>query len=265
MLTRLYKYLRWLSLDVVVGAIVLCAFLCQELSVEYTWEELTCLGLAVLLIYNVDHLLDAQKIIGTASSRRQFHIKYRVFILATCFVALIMAVILLTRIDERIIAAGAVLAASSVLYLVMSKRMDWFKEFWVAGTFAFGVTLIALTRSTVFIETLLITTSIGTIAFVNLLLISLHEEEEDEEEGFRSLVTTAGSAAVKKILLVALILLFIAAAIIFHQNISLPIGIFVLISMTLYVLIWRVKWFETDERYRFIADLVFLLPVIWLF
>ena len=61
MIARAYTYIRWLSLDIVAGAIFVSLFLSSELGVVLSAIEIALLGLSVWLIYTTDHLLDVRK------------------------------------------------------------------------------------------------------------------------------------------------------------------------------------------------------------
>ena len=74
LLFQFYKALNLLSLDVAVGAMISALFFARILTVSIFPADIVCLGLTVWMIYTVDHLFDARRIKGTASTERhRFH------------------------------------------------------------------------------------------------------------------------------------------------------------------------------------------------
>ncbi len=72
--SRLYGLLNLLSIDVAIGAVCCALFFGRLLQVDILPYGLITLGLTVWVIYCADHLFDAARLKGRASTRRhQFH------------------------------------------------------------------------------------------------------------------------------------------------------------------------------------------------
>jgi hypothetical protein len=89
-----YKIFQALSLDVVIGAIIFSLAISKYYKVNTPCIILICLAIAIWVIYTCDHLLDAKRIKGNASTHRhQFHQKYNKPLLIATFVLSIIGVV----------------------------------------------------------------------------------------------------------------------------------------------------------------------------
>ena len=264
MLARFYRYFRWLSLDVTAGAIVLMIFFCQELDVPYHWPEYTILGIVVWLIYTIDHLKDVSKLIAPVSARRKFHVAHFRKLVYAGVVACLAAILLVFLQSERIVLFGSLIGSISGFYLFVSKRIDWFKEFWIAITYAFGILLVPIARVGFVNTTILLVVGLILMALINLLLFSHFEVAEDEEEGFRSFASVMGSTMVNVTLAICFSLLAFVIYGLWMAITSVYIAIFMSTTFLLYLGIWQIRWFRRKERYRIFGDAVLMLPLFFI-
>ncbi len=263
-MTRAYRYFRWLSLDVTAGAIVLMIFFCQELEVRYFWQEYVALGIAVWLIYTLDHLKDVNRLIYPVAERRKFHREHFKTLKIVAPVVALVGLALCWFISEIILLPGILVASVSAFYLFVSKRIDWFKEFWVAITFAVGVLLVPIVRSEMETSTFIILGSLILLALINLILFSNFEKEQDEDEGFRSFASVMGSRLVLVTLIISFLLLGLLIVLLWQDMGSFPLVAFFSVAGLLHLCIWRIAWFQEKERYRIAGDAIFLLPLIFI-
>ena len=263
MIARVYKYFRWLSLDVSVGAIVLSAFFSQELGVNSKWEELVCLGLGVLLIYNIDHFKDVQSISVIPASRRIIHKEYSRLILILIALSLISGFLLAFRLDWYVQISGTIIVLCSSLYLLFTRKIEAGKEILIALIYGIGVMLIPLIRLEFSWLTLVTTIAMSIVAMINLLLFSIIEYEEDVQDGFGSLVRRISLSASNRLLLFLMIILVFILTWLIPQNFL--IGIYLLACVVCYLLIWQLGWFRNKDRYRIFGDGLFLFPTVLLF
>ncbi len=264
MITRAYRYFRWLSLDVTAGAIVLMIFFCQELGVNYFWQEYTALGLAVWLIYTLDHLKDATRLIYPVAERRKFHKQHFKSLKTIALVVAFAGLVLCWFVSDIILVPGILVASFSAFYLFVSKRIDGFKELWVAITFAVGVLLVPLVRSGMEATTFLVLSALVTLALINLILFSHFEKSEDVEEGFRSFASVMGDKLVLVTLITSFLLLASFLFLIWQVTGSFALITFFSLAELLYLGIWQIKWFHSMERYRIAGDAIFLLPIVFI-
>lgn len=251
-------------MDVTAGTIVLMIFFCQELNVHFYWQEYTILGIVVWLIYTIDHLKDVNKLDAPTSNRRRFHSKhFKPLLIVSAFVAVIASV-LVFFLPEKVVLFGALVGSISGFYLFVSKRIDWFKEFWVAITYSFGVLLVPIVRVGFDESTILLLGSMILLALINLLLFSHFEQKEDEEEGFRSFANVMGNKLVETTLALSFLLLGFVLYGIWLAMESTNIAVFITLTSLLYLCIWQVRWFRTNERYRIFGDAIFIAPIIFI-
>ena len=73
MIGRAYRTAQILSIDIVIGVVILLRFFCVQFGVAPGWEVYTLLGGVVWLIYTADHLRDAESKIKSSRERYLFH------------------------------------------------------------------------------------------------------------------------------------------------------------------------------------------------
>src|SRR5689334_7150262 len=89
-LVKFYRLLNILSVDVALGAVCCAAWFATLFEVTLRPHAFVVLGLTVWIIYTADHLLDAKRTEGVASTKRhRFHQQHFSFLV----VVLILTVI----------------------------------------------------------------------------------------------------------------------------------------------------------------------------
>lgn len=268
MLIRCYKTFTWLSLDITAGAIIFMYFLSMEFGTPVHWSEAVALGLAVWIIYTVDHLLDARIANKPISPRRKFHRQYFKVLFFFTASAFCFGLWVMTLLSREIMITGGVLATLTVSYLTFIQIYERFafKEILVAIGYAGGVSLIPFS----YLE-LVVAWHWGSIvllfltALINLILFSWFERKQDQEEGFTSLVLVVGEEKVSMILGVIFVLVMIGTGVIMQVGLSLTLAIFFLLAVAINFCLSRYSFFfSQNNRYRGAIDAVFLLPLVWL-
>ena len=69
-LSKAYRLINILSIDVVAGAVCSALFFARLLQVSLLPYGIISLALTVWIIYTADHLLDAKRVEGVATTRR---------------------------------------------------------------------------------------------------------------------------------------------------------------------------------------------------
>lgn len=263
-----YRYFRWLSLDIVLGANVFLAFLGEIYQLSFSWHVYLALSCAVWLIYTVDHLVDA-KAVANLSPRRMFHLQYfdQLVIASSC--VLVIGLINTLYLPVPLIRAGALLAAGCVVYLltVYLNRSLWVKEVLVSVGYGLGIFLAPLVFSGHWNgHDLYLLGQLILIALINLLIFSLYERKEDEDSGFGSLVVHLGDRSITTIgILLGVSFLSVLASVIMLPEDYLPIQlIYLLMTAVLSLLIIFRSFFKHAERFRDLGDSIFYLPVLFL-
>jgi 4-hydroxybenzoate polyprenyltransferase len=258
MIARAYTYIRWLSLDIVAGAIFVSAFLSREVGITLTTVESALLGLAVWSVYTIDHLRDSATRHLT-TERRKFHFRNRRLLKVLLGISIGLAVILLFFISKAVLYSGMCLAAVVVGYLVFVPRLKGMKECTGALLYSAGILLVPFVRGEPS-ATLPIAGLLFLLAFLNLLIYAVLEQAEDAREGFHSFVHQFGERPAGVVIWITAILSLVGSVVLYYFNYSFVLVLFFMIAPFVHVLLFHVSWFHTKERYRILGDLIFLLP-----
>lgn len=264
MIVRLFRLLHLLSFDVALGAIACQAYFFHLLDVRSDGWSGLALGTCVLLIYNLDHLLDARKGMS-GNSRRVFFHTYSRAIQFFCLVLVAMGLLILTQLDSLLLLSGLGLAGCSIVYLILVHFFPriWFKEMMVATGYMLGVSLAPLVSSESVDPFILISIlQLGLMALVNLLLFSCQDLQEDKELGFSSIAVRFGSSITIGVVYFLLLLLVLSEASLFF--IGYNQGVFVLMTLGLLSLAIFRKHFSNSDLFRFAGDAVFFFPLLGL-
>ena len=193
---HIYKYLRWLSLDIVLGAIFFLAYLEKYYQTDLSGNVYMALASAIWLIYTTDHLLDARSLGVPTSDRHAFHKKYYKQLIFVAGAILCLGFVNIYFLEIEIIRNGAILSAISVAYLLLVYfiRKLWVKEVVVAMVYAVGIFLGPWTMidHLSLWDHLLLIQLIG-IALLNLLIFSYYDRMTDLQDGFNSIVLRLGT------------------------------------------------------------------------
>ncbi|MBV6648002.1 MAG: hypothetical protein KI790_21250 [Cyclobacteriaceae bacterium] len=258
-------------MDIVLGAIVVCAYVARELRVTMPWECYVALGLAIWLIYTIDHFLDTQKVEQLATARHRFLREHSLFLQWLCVLILVAGSILAFRLPREIIFWALGMGLCSITYLLIAfwRRSFLLKEVLVAIIYSSGVLLapyvIAVDTLTfamflTFLELLL-------LALINLLIFAFLEYDQDKAYGFHSIVQSIGLRKTYRLIWIIILLTFLLAffdlSIMDIETRVSPVPFIVMLSI--FALIFAKKdYFANQERYRIIGDGAFLVPIIFL-
>lgn len=275
--TVFYTYFRILSLDVVLGAVLMCYFCAYCLDTHPDWSVYVSLGVAVWLIYTLDHLLDAYKIPHEAhTSRHRFHQKH-FNILSICWlISLIFGLwITLNYLPRRVLIFGMALSSLVFLHFLLTlidrlkNTLLIQKETRIAFIYSLGVALASLSLKDQFpnpVECLIIF-QIFLIAWVNLLIISYYEEAIDQKDAHVSTARKLGKSSIQSLIQVLLLIQWVLA---FYCGFTggwrmiIAILILCLMNVILALIAYRKKYFQEKERYRALSDAIFFLPLVLL-
>jgi 4-hydroxybenzoate polyprenyltransferase len=274
---RLYQIIRNayfdLSIDVAVGAV------CCQLMVAHL-EKITLpihlpisLFFTVLLIYWVDHWQDARKIKNIITSRHSFFLEYQKqmkFFIISLFFGLVLFSLIFLSWSELVF--GTILACSSGLYLILVKisgEKKWIffqKEVCIALIFTVAIWGSVWQKMQLIpIKHVLQAVIFALIAFQNLLLFGYYEFEGDVMQRQRSIATMFGKDFTKKILHIVCILALFFCVLGWGYSESklsmIVVVIEMIMSLILTLLFYNSAWSLKKNRYRYIGDAVFLIPV----
>lgn len=274
----LFRRLRILSLDVVLGAIASGSMVVHLLTLDMPVFWWLALPMSVWVIYTADHLLDAYRIGDQAHTERHLfhHVHFRP-------IALIWGALLLScltwipwNLPIEMIFFGLGMGACVMIHLTL---VSWVggrisrllqKELGVgliytAGVWGGPLSLFDSIPPGLWILCL----QFFLLAMFNLLLFSMYEIQSDELDGHTSFVRAIGVGRTRQVLigLASAILLLMAGSLwmsISKETLAVQ-GIYLAMLSLFLVLMQFPQYFEAGEKYRIWGDAAFLLPaLIWL-
>lgn len=265
------KILHLLNLDVVAGAVIghiMFAKLPNRFG-EINLPTVIVLAACTWVIYIVDRFLDNIKIADNQTVRHYFHAKYQKQLGVFVLFLLLICVVFLFFLPQKVFYLGFCLLLPLVIYFFcfFYFKIDFIKELATAIFYTIAVAGTALiNHSEIRHNDYLLALNLGLIAFQNLLLFSLFENYTDKSK--QNIVSKIGSKWTFS--LIAFITIFVVLSEpIFFKNInhyqSLCYICQVFMTLILLIISLLPKVFLPNENYRWLADLVFLLPLFFCF
>lgn len=244
---KVYFYFRILSLDIVFGAGAMLYFFAYSQAVYPSFYYYFSLGMAVWLIYTLDHLLDAYRIPHVAHTpRHRFHQKYFYplgAIWGVGFIAALLATFHYLSPNTLYYGIGVSLLVALHFALGLVEQLQnalfFQKETRIALVYTLGVSVAPFSLGGFVLDTqwLLLGGQVFLLALVNLLIISWYELESDEQDQHVSMVRSLGKKKIKKImqgLLVGQATLALLSIFILDERGKIASFILILMMLTLY-------------------------------
>jgi len=263
---RLYRYFNLLSLDIAVGAVGGACYFARILEVDVRLSALASLGLTVWIIYTADHLLDARKISGRASTERhRFHQQHFRRLVVVVVLAGLVDFVLILFIKRAVLYGGFLMFAVVLLYLALHRRLGWLKEVVVALLYCGGVLLPSLLVTPILLQAAdyVLFLLFFITALVNLLMFSWFDREYDLADRHQSFVTLMGAGRTFALLIMLFMLnaglcaygLLVSGG---YKAFLIPLLMNAVLGL---ILVFR-GWFAQHDRFRLLGDAVFLLPFL---
>lgn len=247
MFINFYRILSAVSLDVVAGACILCAFISSYVGVELTLIPMLGLAISLWVIYTTDHLIDAKKINHSASTfRHRFHQKHFKAILCAVIMVGLVGICIIPFIPRPTFIAGVIIALIVLIYFLVlgytrNRLFYYFKDITVALVYTAGVFVVPLTagdeRPDFGVYFLFF--QISLLALSNLLVFSLFEIKQDQQDGHASLGRLLGPQRTQNLSWIALLssLVFILLALIFFKGwLEIQMNILIMNVILMFVL-----------------------------
>lgn len=267
---RIIHFVQNLSLDITAGAIISCMFLAEVLEVEVTNTMLIGLGIAIWLIYTIDHLLDARKVKGEATNpRHAFHQRFYNPILALALLAFIGGLINCFFLPESTLILGFCLSIASALYFLYLKlnKVHRQKELFAALVYTLGIFIAPLSlrlQLDWFVGIMLL--QFFLLAYANLLLFPLYELETDALEGMNSIARRKGGQYTERMLrmVLGLNLIISSLIIVLTEDFYRVEMIIFAMNFALIMLMSKAQFLKRYQLYRILGDGIFFLPGLYL-
>jgi 4-hydroxybenzoate polyprenyltransferase len=264
-LGRIYQRVSVLSLDVSLGAVVSALFFARLLNEKLLIQGLLVLGVTVWLIYTADHLLDGWRVKQiAASNRHRFHQKHFRPLLGVLIVLGLIDLYLVLLVRRPILVSGLYFSLAVLVYLLFSKWLIYLKEFTASLLYTAGVLLPSwsMHQTALTAEQWIVTLQFGIVVFINLVLFAWMSLEQDQRDSQESLATLLGKR-ITRYFLFFLFGLALILFIIFYQR-SFQDQSLILIAMTLVLLLifLQPRFFQKEDRFRWVGDSIFFLPLM---
>lgn len=259
MIGRAYRTAQILSIDIVIGVVILLRFFCAQFQVDPGWQVYVLLGATVWLIYTSDHLRDADQSKNSRRERYVFHRRHRKTLTVILIIVLISIIPLVFFIPYMIFLVGIALATLSFVYLLIQHKLSrWLsKELYVALVYSIGILMVPMFLSKSFDLTTIVLLCL--LSFINLTLFSWYEKNEDLNDGFKSIATQMRADTLERMMLLLTALGLAISFVSFDR-----IHIYFLIGFLVYALmILQPHFFRKNKRYRSVGDGIFLLPILF--
>jgi 1,4-dihydroxy-2-naphthoate octaprenyltransferase len=262
---KAYRFLNLLSIDVSVGAVACAVFFSKLFDVTTDRYSLIALGLSVWIIYTTDHLMDAKRIRQRAvTPRHYFHQEYFTALTVITVVLFVIDIGVVVQIKPALLKAGLSLGTLVGIYLLTQRYFGYVKEFMGAILYTTGVILPAVISLNGSLSNgqLAVIFSFMTIAWINLLLFSLFDRESDEQNSQISFTTLLGEKKTRRLIIVLFVTVLLLDLFMLTRSIIRPLLILSSMSLLLFALFLFRGFFSRNDRFRFVGDAVFLIPLI---
>jgi hypothetical protein len=270
---KIYRYLHFLSIDIVLGALASSCFAAQLFGADPGWIWWINLALTVWLLYTGDHMLDALR--HKKKVEREMHyfmLKHRKLVIYSLGVVAVVNFILIINLLEKelfkyaLVLAGLVLLFYAMRHVFRKNRILQVPgEFFVmilymAGTwlgpavafeggFEAGHGMIAL----IFLGVLL----------MNLGVISLYDIKLDSRMGIASLANLLGIKGTRNLLLgtaIAIYLLSLLQFLVFEMDRFSQYALILTGMCTILLLVlYYPSRFRKNDYFRLAADAVLMM------
>lgn len=263
-----------LSLDVVLGAMI-CNIMFWKLSfsnAQIPIPVVLILGFSVWIIYILDRLLDNQKPNQIATERHHFHQKHHKVLWICIGLSVLFCSVLLFYIPYKIFILGIITTSITGTYLYLTSQFSdentfqHYKEPITAAVYTIGVFTTTVLNNFSVIN-LFIGLLFLLITFQNLLLFSLSEFKKNPD--CHNLASYWGTKnSLKIIILISAIVMSIGFYWIKTNELTYFSKVFfieTLMSFILLVISLFNDTFLINDRYRWVGDGIFLLPLFIIF
>ena len=260
-----------MNFDTAIGAAVTSLFIAKIIGTVVPQMTNVGLILAVLAIYNFDHLLDAKQISGEAISARHRFYQQNFTQLAIYQLVLLVALLVISwYVPVAITKAGIILAVITLIYflllfIVLPQRFA-FKEIMIAAVFACGLFLAPLSvMSTqgISLDIVMLWLEIFLLAIANTLIFSYFDYENDIKEGHSSLAQIVGAKKIQSLsFLVLASLLIIILFSLTNDTLWIDQIIILIMGLVLFGSLILGKHVKQNENLRIAAEAIFFIPLI---
>ncbi|RFS16640.1 hypothetical protein [Emticicia sp. C21] len=268
--TNILQTLHYLSLDVVIGALLssIMFWKMSDANSQPNALVLVVLAICTWIIYIFDRLLDNIKS-EPQDARHQFHFTHQYYLQVVVIVLSILALFLVFFLPKPVIIFGIVFSAFLLLYFFLLQKKTsasayhYYKEIATALLYSLPIFGSAFVGKAVGFWQYLSAFNFILLVHQSILVFSWYEMQETPEA--KNFAQKIGNKGVRWIVVGITILMgvsFSASAEGYMQNVFLIE--FAMACATLAVFIFSKK-LSINQQYRWVGELVFWLPGVLIF
>ena len=264
---QIIKTLHLLSLDVVLGTMI-CAAVFWQLPLgnsKINIASILLLGSSTWIIYILDRIIDNKQSYAIISHRHLFHQQFKKPLLVFSLILLLINILLLFYIPKKILYRGIILLGCVLVYFIFLylQKIKYSKEFFTALFYTWAVVGI---QSDLTKENLVLVFHFGIIALLNLLLFSYFEVLQMVDN--KNICSFFGKKRSKQFIDYFFIISFLGlfSSIFYLQNTYQKHVLYLefLMQFILLILFAFAPFFKNNTHYRWLADAIFILPIVLL-
>lgn len=270
---KLYRYLHFLSLDIVLGALATSFFAARLFASDPGWIWYITLALTVWLLYMGDHMLDAWK--HRKKIERDLHYfmmkNRKTIVWSMGVVAVVNILLIFNLLDQELMKYALVLAGLVLLFYAMRHvfRKNRFLsvpgEFFVLLIYMAGTWLgpaVAMEGSFEVGQGMIALIFMG-VLLMNLGVISLYDMKLDSRMGITSLANLLGMKRTRNLLLGTAIAIYLISVLQFMVNEMDRYSQYALIlagmCTILLLVVYYPSRFRKNDYFRMAADAVLFM------
>ncbi|MEA3461975.1 MAG: hypothetical protein U9R49_08855 [Bacteroidota bacterium] len=275
---KIYRYLHFLSLDIVIGALATSCFAARLFGTDPGWVWWITLALTVWLLYTGDHMLDALK--HKKKVEREMHyflLKNRKMVIYSLgVVAVADAMLIFNLLDKELFKYALMLAGGVLLFYAMrhifrkNRLLSIPGEVFVLLLYMAGTWLgpaVALESGFESGHGLIALIFVG-VLLINLGVISLYDIKLDSRMGIASLANLLGVKRTRNLLLgtaIAIYLVSLLQFLVFEMDRYFQYAL-ILTGMTtiLLLVLYYPSRFRQNDYFRLAADAVLFMGFLTL-
>jgi hypothetical protein len=274
-LEKVYRFFRFLSLDIVLGVASGSLFACKVLKLTPPLSYKFLLALAVWTLYLTDHLVDGFRLTNKnpTTRYRKYYDNRKPIILLIIAMIIIALLILIFSFDRITFQFGLIIGIIVLAYFIFQQlrfrgKISAFpKEPVIAIVYTVGIWGVPflISKRALGLDAYFIIFSFALMVLMNVQLYSVLQAKEDKVSGYPSMAGAFGSAFVYRLnlalgILVALVNLFI---ILWPANEEFRNAAIVFLGMDVLLSILNIisQFSFSDELAGILADATFFLPI----
>jgi len=270
---KIYRYLHYLSIDIVLGALASSCFAAQLFASDPGWGWWITLALTVWLLYTGDHMLDAWK--HRKKIERDLHYfmmkNRKTMVWSMTLVAAVNVLLIFNLLDQEVMKYALFLSGLVLLFYAMRHVFRRNKillipgEFFVLLLYMSGTWLGPVVASETQLEPGhgMVALIFAGVLLMNLGVISLYDMKLDKRMGIKSMANLLGIKRTKNLLLgtgIAIYLVSLLQFLVFEMDRYFQLAL-ILTGMTtiLLLVLYYPSRFRKKDYFRLAADAVLFM------